>query len=128
MINISKEEKTTFIVLALVISLSAVTLHVKDLFVRDERIVITKSGGEKELSLKEYAYYLAEERKVDINFADLYRLTRIPGIGPVLASRIIEQRESFGAINCEEDLLKVKGVGGKKLQKILPFVKFGDDI
>ncbi len=52
--------------------------------------------------------------KVDINAASLAELDKIIGIGPVLAQRIIDARP-FSSV---EDLLKVKGIGEKTLQKI----------
>jgi competence ComEA-like helix-hairpin-helix protein len=52
---------------------------------------------------------------VDINTSSFEELQSIVGVGPVIAQRIIENRP-FSSLN---DLLKVKGVGEKTLQKII---------
>lgn len=47
---------------------------------------------------------------VDINLADSAELTKLQGIGPVLASRIIKYRNRFGAFAHKEQLLEVIGI------------------
>jgi len=49
-------------------------------------------------------------------------LEAIPGIGPVLASRIVAFREEHGPFRKLENLLEVKGLGPKILEKIRPYV------
>jgi comEA protein len=55
---------------------------------------------------------------IDINQATANELEALPGIGPVLAQRIIEERNRVGKFSNQEDLIKVKGIGKKKLAKI----------
>lgn len=55
---------------------------------------------------------------IDINQATSKELEILPGIGPVLAQRIIEERNRVGKFSNQEDLIKVKGIGKKKLDKI----------
>lgn len=50
---------------------------------------------------------------VDINRADASRLDGLPGIGPVLAERIISYREDTGPFAHIEDLRSVPGIGDK---------------
>jgi competence protein ComEA len=52
---------------------------------------------------------------VDLNRASMEELTRLPGIGPKLAARIIAARESGGAFESVDDLRRVAGVGPTKL-------------
>lgn len=49
--------------------------------------------------------------KVNINTADADELDALPGIGPVLAQRIIDWRTANGPFTCPEDLLQVSGIG-----------------
>jgi comEA protein len=62
---------------------------------------------------------------ININTATLDELTSIPGIGPVTAQRIIDFREENGPFKSVDDLLKVKGVGEKLLDKIRERVTAG---
>ena len=51
------------------------------------------------------------EEKVNINTADAERLDTLPGIGPVLAQRIVDYRETNGPFAAPEELLGVEGIG-----------------
>ncbi len=56
--------------------------------------------------------------KIDINKATVAELTALSGIGDAIAARIIEYREANGPFKAPEDLMKVKGIGEKKFEKI----------
>jgi competence protein ComEA len=60
--------------------------------------------------------------KVNINTADAAEMDRLPGIGPVLAQRIIQYRDEHGPFSCPEDLQKVSGIGTKTYEKIASMV------
>jgi competence protein ComEA len=60
---------------------------------------------------------------VDLNTADAAALTKVPGIGPATAQRIVEWREQNGPFRQVEDLMKVKGIGEKSLEKLRPYLK-----
>jgi competence protein ComEA len=59
---------------------------------------------------------------VDPNRATLEDLQTLPGIGPVLARRVVERRTLHGPFHRLEDLLEVKGIGKKRLDRLRPFV------
>ena len=63
--------------------------------------------------------------KIDPNTADLTTLMRLPGVGPVLAQRILEDRAQAGRYARPEDLLRVPGIGPVKLAKLRPHLVFG---
>lgn len=54
---------------------------------------------------------------ININTADAKQLERLPGVGEVIAGRIIAYREEHGSFQTKEDLLKVKSISPGKLEK-----------
>ena len=64
----------------------------------------------------------APGRVIDPNRASQADLETLPGIGPVLARRIIDYRRVHGPYKKIADLRKVSGIGAKKLEKIKPYV------
>lgn len=61
--------------------------------------------------------------KIDINRATEQDLESLPGIGPVLAGRIVEHRHGVGSFRDIEDLRDVKGIGKKKFDRIRNLIK-----
>ncbi len=62
---------------------------------------------------------------VDINKATIDEFEKLPSIGPTRAKEIVEYRNSHGPFSNIEELLKVKGIGPKTLNKIKTLVKVG---
>jgi competence protein ComEA len=56
--------------------------------------------------------------KVNINAASEKELCKVPGIGPSTAKKIIEYRSSNGLFSKIEDVMKVKGIGKGKFERI----------
>jgi len=52
---------------------------------------------------------------ISLNQADVTELEDLPGVGPVLADRIVAHREANGPFETVEDLLEVPGIGEAKL-------------
>ncbi len=59
----------------------------------------------------------AISEKIDLNRAGFYDLQSLPGIGPVIAERILAYRDSVEGFGTVEDLLKIRGIGPVKLKK-----------
>lgn len=56
-----------------------------------------------------------EDGIVHLNRATVAELETLPGVGPVLAERIVEYRDQHGPFTAVEDLLDVPGIGEAKL-------------
>ena len=61
-------------------------------------------------------------KRVDINKASLSEISELPGISDKIAAAVVEERDRLGRFRSPEDLLGVKGIKAKRLQKILPFL------
>jgi competence protein ComEA len=61
-------------------------------------------------------------QKVNLNLATAEELESLPGIGEVLAQRIIEHREANGSFTAVEELLEVSGIGESRLGDIRDLV------
>lgn len=59
---------------------------------------------------------------INLNTATFSELIKIPGIGPVLAERILKYREENQRFLSLEELREVKGIGAKTLEKIKPYL------
>ena len=62
--------------------------------------------------------------EVRLNSAAAPELASLPGIGPTLAQRIVEERQRHGFFLTLADLKRVKGVSRKTLDQIQGFVRF----
>lgn len=56
--------------------------------------------------------------RININTAGAGEFEKLPGIGPVIARRIVEYREEHGPFLRTSDLQKVRGIGPAKFSKI----------
>ena len=59
---------------------------------------------------------------VSINEASPQELERLPGIGPALATRIVEHRERYGRFRRAEHLLLVRGISERRFLQLRPYV------
>ena len=65
---------------------------------------------------------LPAEKSIDINTAGKKTLENLPGIGPKTADKIITYRNKNGRFTKLEDLIKVKGIGTIKFNKIKKYL------
>jgi competence protein ComEA len=63
--------------------------------------------------------------RVDLNRASKEELMALPGIGEVLADRIIEERTTGGPFRAPADVQRVSGIGPKTFEKIQPLIAAG---
>ena len=61
---------------------------------------------------------LLRNQKININMATIKELDSLPGIGPTMAKRIEEYRQSKGSFTSIEDIKHVKGIGDGLFKKI----------
>ncbi len=94
--------------------------HSFDAFFHPEKLKATGSASLTEERSPAPSALSVERRqsgKLDANTATAEQLDALPGIGAVLAGRIIAARPFKNA----DELRRVKGIGAKKLEKIRPF-------
>ena len=86
----------------------------------DSEADATKTAISKQVPPDEKA---AQRALLDLNRANATQLEALPGIGFVLAQRVIAYRNSVGGFRNVEELRHVKGVGSKKFERIKHLVK-----
>ena len=62
---------------------------------------------------------------IDLNSATVQELETLPGIGPVMAGRIVIHRDTNGPFASVDDVESVPGIGPKTLESIRPLVTAG---
>lgn len=60
--------------------------------------------------------------RLDINTATQAELETLPGVGPETARRIVEEREQNGPFYYPENLLSIKGIGPKTLERLREYI------
>ncbi len=85
---------------------------------RDGKCVLLKS------EVLRGAARLSAGLALDVNQENTAGLVLLPGIGPVKAAAIVEERSSGGAFRDGDDLTRVKGIGAATVKRLLPFIEF----
>ncbi len=78
-------------------------------------VILSEESGEN--------FSSTENTVININTANETELEELPGIGPSLASRIIEHRNKNGKFKDIEDIKNVTGIGDSKFEKIKSLIK-----
>ena len=84
---------------------------------------ISQGGLSGRLIEVERAEPLSAAFQVDPNTADWPELVQLPGIGPTLARRIVQSRQTDGPFLDHEDIQRVRGIGPKTLDGIRPYLR-----
>jgi competence ComEA-like helix-hairpin-helix protein len=111
-------------------SVSSANLSVKDLqrfpaagrkwWVMDPETAARRSlAGNPRMMPRRDADAKLAGRRLNLNTATLEELEVLPGVGPVLARRTIDDRPYRSV----DDLKRVKGIGRKRLEKIRPLAR-----
>jgi competence protein ComEA len=94
--------------------------------------LLSNAGIEPDADLSHIEIYVpqagetASLQKIDINRAEPWLLEALPGIGGVLAQRIVDYRSQNGPFRTIEDLLEVSGISQGILDKIKDYITVSD--
>jgi competence protein ComEA len=76
-------------------------------------------------SIRQHERPLGPNERIDVERAGIAELTRLPGIGPAMANRIVADRQSHGAFGGVSGLRRVRGLGPGLLDRIRSHLSFG---
>jgi len=94
--------------------------------------LLSYAGVQPDADLSHIKLYIPREgeaslpQKIDINRAEPWLLQALPGIGEVLAQRIVAYRSENGPFKRSEDIDKVKGIGEGIFEKIKDYITVSD--
>ncbi len=114
----TRDERAVVVFLVLTVLVGAIVLAVG-------RVDPSRVKGlrlETATALEEVAGSSAPVWPLNLNTADETELKLLPGIGPVRAKAIIELRKALGYFSDPTDLLEVKGIGPRTLERMRPMV------
>jgi competence protein ComEA len=83
---------------------------------------VAQGGPRGELIEIDRAEPLSARYLVDINQAEWFELAELPEVGETLARRIIELRTTRGPFKDNNDLRRVRGIGPRTLEKMMPYL------
>jgi comEA protein len=114
------EQKIGIVVFSGLIACLAISYSIKS-----SRQIVQPANAET-VALESAKEKISRSKIININTANRYLLTKLPGIGPKLAERIVEYRETHGLFASCEDMMNVKGIGRKKYQAIAERIVISD--
>lgn len=125
---LTKNEQRVFLLLVAVL-LSGIAIHVYKRYVRhDEGPRFDYRAADSVFAARSHAPDSAAAvpdpaAKIDLNRATKSELMSLPGIGETTAERILLARQERGRFRSVRDLRSVKGIGEKKLEKLIPYIE-----
>ena len=81
-----------------------------------------QGGPRGELIEIDRATPLTARYLVDINKAEWFEFAELPGVGAIMAQRIVESRAEAGPFKDQDDLRRVRGIGPLTLEKMRPYL------
>jgi competence protein ComEA len=126
-VRLTEGETKALLASALLVILSAIGRAVLSPQPADLRgVQLATAGIDSALAAAESTYTEAERRRqplgvderIDPNRASDVELDRLPGVGPSLARAIVDSRERDGPFRSRDELLRVPGLGEKKLAQL----------
>ncbi len=134
---LTKEERLVFLALSICLTGGALFQLIDSLFVLPEALTpdvlqsavsdtsrrdVVSPDRDGDASSQPTAESCRLSGKLDLNAATPAELEALPGIGPVLAERIISYRQESGGFRSVDELLAVKGIGNKTLDRFREWV------
>jgi len=96
----------------------------------EDKLYVPRIGETSEQSDQENGFYeptvgivTKNDGKININTADEAELTKLPGIGPATAQKIIDYRTNKGPFKSIEEIKNVSGIGDKKFEQLKDKIK-----
>lgn len=89
----------------------------------DSLVNIDRLKGQASLSRISGNQLMAMGKRISLNKASQGDLEAVPGIGPKLAERIVENRSASGQFSSIDELRRVHGVGPKKIEDLAQHLK-----
>jgi competence protein ComEA len=136
MSGLTPAERRGASVLALVLAIGTVTdlyrAHVPGRLPGPGRFPSARVGAADTTALTAPAGAIAAPRSasaavrphaLDLDSASVADLDALPGIGPVLAARIVEHRRAHGGFRHVDELLLVPGIGPRLLERLRPYLR-----